>query len=332
MKAVRYHEHGGPEVLRVEQVADPQPGPGEVLLKVRAAGLNRLDVFLRQGFRFPEFSLPHIGGFDFAGEVVAVGPACRSAKVGDAVMAKARVYDQWDPHRLVLLGINRPGGFAEFVLLPESNAYPKPTDYSFEEAAAFPCVYITAYQGLLNKADLRAGQVVLVHGGGGGAGMAAVQVAKLAGAVVIATVGSERKVERARQLGADLVLNYKTQDVAAEVLAFTEGRGVEVIYDPVWGATYETNLRVAAFRARWIVLGMVGGTKSGVHAWSLMEKEITLHGLVEFHASDEEVNAAYRLARFVRPVIDRVWPLEQLADAHRQMEGGEFFGKMVIRP
>jgi NADPH:quinone reductase-like Zn-dependent oxidoreductase len=332
MKVVRFHQMGGPEVLQLEELPDPIPGSGEVLLKVRAAGLNRLDVFLRMGFQFPEFSLPHIGGFDFAGEVAALGPGCRSAKVGGAVMAKCRLYDATQPQRLVLLGINRPGAFAEYVVLPEANCYPKPSEYSFEEAAAFPCVYITASQGLLTKANMRAGEVVLVHGASGGAGMAAVQVAKLAGAMVIATAGSDAKLARVRELGADAAVNYRTQDVAAEVHKLTDGRGADVIYDPIWAATYETNVRAAGFRARWIVLGMVGGVKATAHPWVLMEKEITLHGLVEFYATNEEVDRAYRLSRYVRPVIDRVWPLEQLADAHRQMESGDFFGKIVVRP
>lgn len=336
MKAVRYHQTGPVDVLRYEEVPDPVPGPGEAIVRVKAAALNRLDVFLRAGAAsMPGFKLPHIGGFDIAGEIVAVGPEVEAARVGQAVVVHARVTGPKARGKLDLIGTSRPGGFAEYVLAPADRLAPKPAHYSFEEAAAFGCVYITAYYGLILNAAVKPGELVLVHAGGSGAGSAAVQVAKAAGATVITTVGSDEKCEKARGLlGADHAVNYRAQDFAAVVREITGGHGVDVVFDPVWGDTAARTQKCLALRGRWIVLGMVGGLKATIDAAAIMFQEATIRGIVEFYSDDAQLDGAWSLAHrgLVRPVIDQVWPLAQLADAQRQMEEGRFFGKIVVCP
>lgn len=336
MKAVRYHETGSADVLRYEDVPDPQPGPGDVVVRVKAAALNRLDIFLRSGAApMPGFKLPHIGGFDIAGEIAAVGSDVDRARIGEAVAVKARVTGPEARGRLDLIGTARPGGFAERVVVPADRLVPKPADYSFEEAAAFGCVYITAYYGLVLRAVLKPGEVVLVHAAGSGAGSAAIQVAKAHGATVIATAGSDEKCAKAGSLlGVDHAVNYRKEDFAAVVKEVTQGRGVDVAFDPIWGRTAAGTLECMASRGRWIVLGMVGGLQATIDAAKLIFQEVTMSGIVEFYADDAEIDATWTLARRgqVRPVIDKVWPLAQLADAQRQMERGDFFGKIVVVP
>ncbi|MCK6457240.1 MAG: zinc-binding dehydrogenase [Phycisphaerae bacterium] len=336
MKAVRFHQTGKPDVLKLETLPDPVPEHGELVIRVRAAAMNRMDVFLRSGSSsMPGFSMPHTGGFDVAGDVAAVGPDGDKSLVGRAVMVKARVTGPAATGKLDIIGITRPGGFAEFVRVPANAILPKPAHYSYDEAAAYPCVYITAVYGLVYAARLKPGETVLVHGGSSGAGMAAAQVAKVAGARVITTVGSPEKVEMAKSLlGADLVLNHRTDDPVAKIRDFTSGRGVDVVFDPVWGSSVARTIECLNWRARWIVLGMVGGLTAEVNVLKIMFREVTVRGIVEFLASEDQINATLALAHQnrVRPIIDRVWPLEQLADAHRQMEAGQFFGKIVVRP
>jgi len=336
MKAIRYHQTGPVDVLRCEDLPDPAPGAGEVVVRVKAAALNRLDVFLRSGAAaMPGFKLPHVGGFDIAGEVAAVGPGVDPACVGQAVAVNARLTGPQARGKLDIIGISRPGGFAEQVLTPAHQLTPKPAGYSFEEAAAFGCVYLTAYCGLVVKAALKPGEVVLVHAGGSGAGTAAIQVAKAAGATVITTVGSAEKCAKARELlRADHAVNYRERDFREVVKEVTGGRGVDVVFDPVWGDTAAKTLEVLGYRSRWVVLGMVGGLTCTIDVAKLMFKEASIIGLVEFYAEEAEIAGAWTLAHrgLVRPIIDRVWPLERLADAQRQMEEGRFFGKIVVVP
>lgn len=336
MKAARFHKTGSPEVIQIEETVRPDPGPGEVVVKVRAAALNRMDVFLRSGqITMPGFSLPHTGGFDIAGDIDAVGPGVDPKRRGEPVVIKARITGPTARGRLDIIGIARPGGLAEYVLAPSSATLPKPANYSYEEAAAFPCVYLTAWCGLVLRAALKPGETVLIHAGGGGAGVAAIQVAKLAGASVITTVSNPAKAAKARSLaGADHVINYRSEDLVSAVMDLTKGRGVDVVFDPVWGKTAAKTIDCFNYGGRWIVLGMVDGPTADITAAKFMFREVAIHGIVEFYATDEVFSAAMNLAYQdrLRPIIDKVWPLEKTADAHRQMESGEFFGKIVVKP
>jgi NADPH:quinone reductase-like Zn-dependent oxidoreductase len=336
MRAAQYHKTGPADVLAVEHVDTPEPGPGEVLLKVRACALNRLDVFLRSGATsMPGWTLPHIGGFDIAGEVVEVGPEVFDVEPGFEAMVKARVTGPTAMGRLDIVGIARPGGFAEFVVLPEECLAPKPEAYSWEQAAAFPCCHLTAYYGLILHAGLTVGETVLVHGAGGGAGTAACQVAKAAGARVIATVGSDDKADKARELlGVDLAINYTTDDFVKKTLEFTDGAGADLVFDPVWGKTADKTVGALGYNARWVLLGMVAGATAEITAAKIMFKEISIHGIVEFFADDSQVEQAFSLAYQdrMRPIVSKVWPLARIADAHRQMESSDVFGKIVVTP
>ncbi|HUN80452.1 MAG TPA: zinc-binding dehydrogenase, partial [Phycisphaerae bacterium] len=201
--------------------------------------------------------------------------------------------------------------------------------------AAFGCVYLTAYYGLVLQAQLKPGETILVHSGGGGAGTAAIQVAKAVGATVITTVGSEEKCEKARtRLRADHVVNYKKDDYQKVVKDVTCGRGVDVCFDPVWGETAAKTQEAMGLRSRWIVLGMVGGMNGSIEASKLLFKEITIKGIVEFYSDESQIAGAWMLAHrdLVRPIIDKTWPLAQLAEAHRQMESGDVFGKIAVVP
>lgn len=336
MKAVQFHETGPVDVLKYEEVPDPQPAAGEVVVRVKAAALNRLDVFLRSGAApMPGFKVPHIGGFDIAGEVSAVGPGVSADRIGEAVVVYPRVTGPGSSGSLDIIGIARPGGFAEQVVVPAHCLGPKPLDYSFEEAAAFGCVYLTAYYGLVLQASVKPGEVVLVHGAGGGAGSAAIQVAKAAGATVITTAGSDEKCDKAQSLlGADHVVNYRERDFRDVVRDVTCGRGVDVAFDPVWGDSTPKTQDAMGYGGRWIVLGIVGGLHASLDAAKLMFREVTLRGIVEFHADVRQIEGAWAMAhrQLVRPVIDRVWPLADLAKAQTQMEKGRFFGKIVVTP
>lgn len=336
MKAVRYHQTGGPEVLKLEDVPDPNAGHGEVVVRVRAAALNRLDVFLRSGAApMPGFRLPHTGGFDTSGDVLEVGEGVDPAWIGKAVVIDARVTGPQARGRLDIIGTARPGGFAERVLVPVQCLRAKPEAYSYEEAAAFGCVYLTAYRGLIEVARVKPGEVVLVHAGASGAGTAAIQVAKAMGATVIATMGSDEKCAKVREfLGCDHVVNYKTQDFGKVVKEVTSGKGVDVAFDPVWGETAQRTLDALALGARWIVIGMVGGLNATLTLTNLLFREIMVRGVVEFYADTDQIDKAWAMALrgVVRPVIARSRPLAELAEAHRQMERGDFVGKLVVTP
>lgn len=336
MKAARYHQTGKPDVIKLEDVPDLVPQAGEVLLRVKAAAVNRLDVFLRSGAAtMPGWAMPHIGGFDMAGVVEAVGPGVDSKHIGRECVVNARVTGPAAKGKLDIIGIARPGGFAEKVAVPMQCLAPKPVHYTWEEAAAFGCVYLTAYYGLILHARVKPGEVVLVHAAGSGAGTAAIQVAKAAGATVVTTAGSDEKCAKARDvLGADHVVNYKTTDFTKVVQDVTGGRGVDVCFDPVWGETATKTQEALGFRSRWIVLGMVGGQNASLAAATLLFKEITLRGIVEFYSDEAEIAGAWSLAhkKLVRPIIAKAWPLAQTAEAHRQMEQGDFFGKIAVVP
>lgn len=336
MKAARFHQTGPVDVIKFEDVPEPVAGEGDVIVRVKAAALNRMDTFLRGGaVKMPGFSLPHTGGFDIAGVVEAVGGGVSTDLIGREVIVNPRVTGPTSRGSLDIIGTARPGGFAEKVLAPAHRIAPKPIGYSFEEAAAFGCVYLTAYYGLCIVAGLKPGETILVHAAGSGAGSAAIQVAKACGATVITTAGSDEKCEKARSvLRADHAVNYKTADFRKTVRDVTNGRGVDAVFDPVWGDSATKTIECVARYGRWVVLGMVGGSHASIEAAKLLFQEITLRGIVEFYSDDRIIEGAWSMAHagLVRPVVDTVWPLADLAKAHRQMEEGSFFGKIVVRP
>ncbi|HZE28693.1 MAG TPA: zinc-binding dehydrogenase [Gaiellaceae bacterium] len=316
MKAIRIHEDGGPEVLRYEEAPNPEPGPGEVLVRLRAASLNHLDLWIRKGL--PSVPKPRILGADGAGfredtgERVVINPGLEHGE------------------KILVVGEHMDGTHAELVAVPEGNVYPLPGELSFEEAAAFPLVFETAYRLLVTKARLKEGEWVLLWGIGSGVATAGLAIAKALGARALVTSSSDEKLERARELGADATVNHVSGDVAAAVKEATEGKGVEVVLEHVGEATWQTSLQAARAGGRITVCGATSGPNPPATLHRIWWKQLTIYGSTM--GTREDFEAAYELvkSRRVRPVVDSVLPLEEARTAHERMEAGEQFGKIVL--
>ena len=339
MKAIRFHEFGGPEVLHYEDAAEPKPGPGEVLIALRAAALNHLDLFVRTG-GVPKTPLPHIGGADGAGVVAANGAGATKYASGSRVFfdpglsdgtcdycarGEHSLCDRWE-----ILGEHRDGTFAQAVVIPEVNLRPIPEGMSFEEAAAFPLVFLTAWRMVVTKARVRPGDTVLILGIGGGVAIAALQIAKHSGARVFVTSGSDAKLERARQLGADVLINHKTSDFSKEVWTATAKRGVDIVIDDVGAATWPGSIRALAKGGRLVTCGATSGPKPDEDIRRIFSKQITIYGSTMGSRHDWEQVSRLLAAGALKPVIDATFPLEEAAAAQQRMERAEQFGKLVL--
>ncbi len=339
MKAVRFHQHGGPEVLRYEEVPTPAPRPGEVLIGLRAAALNHLDLFVRTG-QTPGVALPHIGGADGAGVVLANGTGAARHPVGSRVFfdpglsdgtcdycarGEHSLCDRWE-----ILGEHRDGTFAQAVVMPEVNLRPIPGELSFEEAAAFPLVFLTAWRMLMTKARVMPGESVLILGIGGGVALAALQIAKHVGARVFVTSSSAEKLERALALGADVLINHQETDFSREVWRITEKRGIDVIVDNVGAATWDRSIRALAKGGRLVTCGATSGPKPDEDLRRIFVKQVTIYGSTMGTRHDWEQLNRLLAAKTLRPIVDRIFPLEQAAQAQTLMEDHGQFGKIVL--
>jgi NADPH:quinone reductase-like Zn-dependent oxidoreductase len=317
MKAIRIHEDGGPEVLRYEDAPDPEPGPGEVLVRLRAASLNHLDLWIRKGL--PSVPKPRILGADGAGiredtgERVVINPGIEHGE------------------KIMVIGEHMDGTHAELVAVPEGNVYPLSDEISFEEAAAFPLVFETAYRLLVTKAQLRRGEWVLLWGIGSGVASAGLSTAKALGANALVTSSSDEKLERARELGADATVNHASGDVREAVAEATGGRGVEVVLEHVGEATWQSSLQAARAGGRIVVCGATTGPNPPAALHRIWWKQLTIYGSTM--GTREDFAGAFELVRSgrARPVIDQVFPLEEARAAHERMERGDQFGKIVLR-
>ena len=342
MKAIVYAEHGGPEVLRYTDVPEPVIGVGEVLVRVRACALNHLDLWLRRGIPSLKIPLPHIPGSDIAGEVARVGDGVTNVKVGDRVMLqpgiscgaceKCLAGDDNLCKSYRIFGEMVDGGCAEYVKAPAVNCVPIPEGVSFEAAAAFPLVSLTAWHMLIARAKLQPAETVLVLAAGSGVGSAAIQIAKASGAWVIATAGSDAKLARARELGADEVINHSTEKIATEVKRLTGRRGVDVVFEHVGEATWNESIRSLVPGGRLVTCGATTGYNGAIDIRYLFTRQISLLG--SFMGTLGEL---HRVLKFVfkgqlKPVIDRVYPMSEIAEAHRRLENKEQFGKAVVLP
>jgi NADPH:quinone reductase-like Zn-dependent oxidoreductase len=325
MKAIRIHEDGDPAVLRYEEAPDPQPKPGEVLIRLRASSLNRLDLWVRKGL--PSVPKPRILGADGAGTVEEVGPGVDGFARGQRVVINPGL-EHGD--RISVLGEHMDGTHAELIAVPATNVYPLPDQLSFEEAAAFPLVFETAYRMLVTRTGLREGEWVFVWGAGSGVGSAALAVAKALGARVIATSSSDEKLARARQLGADAAVNHARDDVVASVKEATDGAGVDVVVEHVGEATWKTSLQVARTGGRIAVCGATTGPNPPAQLHRIWWKQLTIAGSTMGTRADFE--AVYELVkeRRAKPAIDSVFPLADARAAHERMETGDHFGKIVL--
>ena len=325
MKAIRIHEDGGPEVLRYEDVPDPATGPGEVLVRLRAASLNHLDVWVRKGL--PSVPKPRILGADGAGIVEALGPGATGPDPGERVVINPSIVHHG---RISIIGEHSDGTHAELIAVPATNVYPLAESLSFEEGAAFPLVFLTAYRMLATKAGLRAGEWVLVWGIGGGVGMAAFQVAKALGAKLIVTSSSDDKLASAAELGADVTVNHETGDVKVAVREATDGHGADVVVEHVGDATWRASLDAAAQNGRIVVCGATSGPNPPAALHRVWWKELQVLG--SSMGSREDFEAVYGLVASgkAKVLVDRVFPLAESRAAHERLEAAEQLGKIVL--
>jgi NADPH2:quinone reductase len=326
MQAILLDGYGGPEVMRLGGAERPRPGAGQIVIRVVATSVNRPDIIQRQGNYPPPPGESPILGLEAAGTVEALGADVSGFAPGERVTA--------------LLG---GGGYAEFAVAHAGCVMRVPDSMSFEEAACVPETYITAYLNLFMTAGLADGETVLLHGGGGGVNTAAIQLCKcLAPASRILVTASERKLERVAALGAHKVIDYRHEDFADAVLEDTQGRGADVILDHIGAAYLERNLKALAVGGRLALIGVMGGAKAEIHLGRLMVKRQHLIGSVlrprsvaekaAIIAEFERAVMPHFAARRIVPLIDRVYPLAEAADAHRAMEASAHFGKLVLRP
>jgi zinc-binding alcohol dehydrogenase/oxidoreductase len=323
MKAVRIHEDGGPEVLRYEDAPDPEPGPGEVLVRLAAASLNHLDLWVRKGL--PSAPKPRILGADGAGVVAGLGEGVAGFEVGQRVVINPGLEDGTAIH---VIGEHTEGTHAELCVVPATNVFLLDDGLSFEEAAAFPLVFLTAYRMLVTRAKLGEGEWVLVWGIGGGVATAALQIAKALGARVIVTSSSDDKLERALGLGADAAVNHATGDVAGAVKKAT-GEGAHVVVETVGEATWKRSLDAVRTAGRIVVCGATTGPNPPAALHRLWWKQLDILGSTMGRREDFE--GAYDLvAAGAKPVIDSVFPLAEARAAHERLEAGEQFGKILL--
>jgi putative PIG3 family NAD(P)H quinone oxidoreductase len=321
MKAIVFDQPGGAEVLRYADAPDPEPAAGELLVRVRATAVNRADLLQRRGGYAPPPGASPILGLELAGEVVRPAGGWQA---GDRVMA-------------VVTG----GGYAELAAVPAGMAMRVPEGMPFERAAAIPEAFLTAYLNLFTLGDLQAGEVALIHAGASGVGSAAIQLARAAGARVIATAGAEQKLALCRELGAELAIDYKAEPFAERVLAASGGRGADVVLDFVGAPYWEGNMAALAPYGRLMLIGFLGGSRGQLDLGAIMGKSLTVRGTtlrrtpLDRKIALAQAFAAFALPRFergeLRPVVDTVLPLAQAAEAHRLLEANRNAGKVVLR-
>lgn len=342
MKAVRFHQHGDATVLRYEDAPLPEVGPHEVRVAVKAVALNHLDIWVRKGWPGLKLPLPHTLGSDIAGVLHEVGTEVRDLRVGQEVVVnpglscgsceRCLLGEDNLCRQYQIVGEHRPGGYAQYVTVPRQNVLPKPARLSFEEAACLPLTFLTSWTMLVRRAQLRPGETVLVQAAGSGVGSAAVQIARLLGATVIATASSPEKLERARQLGAHFLINYREKDFVEEVKALTQRRGVDVVFEHVGGDTFEKSIACLPYGGRLVTCGATSGHDASIDLRVLFYKRISLLGSTMGSKGD-----LFRILKLVedgllKPVLDRVLPLEKAAEAHGLLENRAQFGNVVLTP
>ncbi len=345
MKALCFYEHGELDVLRYDDVPDPEPGPGQVLVRVRACALNHLDVFVRQGWPGLRLEMPHWTGADAAGEVVALGEGGTGWEVGQRVVVDPGIsppgeedeFTRRGEHSLspgyVILGEQIRGGQAEYVAVPAANLMPIPEGWDFPQAAAPLLASLTAWRMLIHRARLRAGESVLIVGAGGGVNSMAIQIAKLAGATVYALTSTEEKMEQARELGADVVLNYREDPRWSKALyKMTSRRGVDVVVDNVGKATLAQSMRAVARGGRIVIVGNTSGPQAEIDVRFIFGKQISIIGSTMGTHQDFRDVMGLVWAGKLRPVVDRVMPLSEGKAAFEILERGKQFGKIVLVP
>jgi NADPH:quinone reductase-like Zn-dependent oxidoreductase len=340
MKAIVFDQHGGPEVLRYTDAPEPEVRSGEVLVRVRACALNRLDLWVRGGLPGVPIPLPHIPGSDVAGVIARIGPNVTTVMPGQRVLLAPGVtcgkcaaclagHDNRCP-QFTNLGYLIDGGCAEFVRCPETNCFSCPENLSFGHAAAVPLVFQTAWHMLLTRAQLQHGEEVLILGAGSGVGSAAIQIGKMLGCRIIATAGNEAKLAKAKEFGADEVINHKSQRIRDEVRRLTGKRGVDVVFEHVGTATWDDSVASLARGGRLVTCGATTGYDAKIDLRFLFSRQLSILG--SYMGTKSELATVLKLvsAGRLKPVLDRTFPLQDCAAAHAYLEKGEQFGKVVL--
>lgn len=342
MKAVIFKEHGDPnQLLYRTDVPEPQIGPEEVLLRVRACALNHLDIWTRQGIPGITIPLPHILGCDIAGEVEQIGTNVKGISKGLRVVVAPGIscghckwcHAGWDSlcDQYKILGSQIDGGYAEFVKVPAQNLIPITDRFSWKEWASCPLVFLTAWHMLVTRAELKKGETVLIQAGGSGVGIAAIQIAKkLIEARVITTVGSDEKIERAKVLGADEVINYTKTDFAKKARELTEGQGVHVVLEHIGAETFEKSLTALAKKGRLVTCGVTSGGSAKIDLRFLFVRQHSIFG--SYMGGRNELNEVLGFIKQgrLKPIVDTIFPLEEARQAHKRMLDRKNFGKIVL--
>jgi NADPH:quinone reductase-like Zn-dependent oxidoreductase len=340
MKAIRFHQFGGPEVLKYEDVPEPAPGEDRVLVRVRACALNHLDLWIRKGL--PGVKLPHINGSDIAGEVAQVGSSVNDLAPGTRVLLSPMVFcnhcqfcvagQQNLCRQFSVLGSYVDGGNAEYIAVPRVNVIPIPDRLRFEEAASVPLVFVTAWHMLVTRAQIRPGQTVLVLGGSSGVGIAAIQIAKFFHATVIATAGDDRKLEKARELGADYTINHYQQKISDEVRRITAKAGVDIVFEHVGQATWSESIKSLRQGGTLVTCGATTGYEASVDLRVLFAKQLSLLGSYMGTMGELYAVLNHVFSGALKPVVDRTFPLHDAAEAHEYLQSSKMFGKVVLQP
>ncbi|MCF7797095.1 MAG: zinc-binding dehydrogenase [Lentisphaeria bacterium] len=340
MQALRYHQFGGPEVLKLETLPDPDVSPDSVLVRMKATALNHLDIWVREGIPGLPIHLPHVPGSDGAGVVVAVGKNVSQWRVGDEVVIQPGTFcGQCDACKrgqedlcpeYGILGETSPGVMQTLKNYDPVNLGPKPTDLTWEESAALPLAYLTAWNMVMNRAELKAGETVLVQGASSGVGMAAIQIAKYIGATVIATARTAEKRRAAGMVGAHHTLDSADPKMYKEVKSLTRGQGADVVVEHVGQATWQNSLRSLGFAGRLVTCGATTGPVAEVEIRHIFSKRLSILGSTMGSVAD--FNAVLSLAEkgVLKPWIDRVFPLSEGSAAHEYLVSAHEFGKVVI--
>jgi NADPH:quinone reductase-like Zn-dependent oxidoreductase len=340
MKAIFFRKHGGNEVLEYGDWPEPEPGPGEVRIAIRASAMNHLDLFVRDGI--PGVPLPMIPGADGAGVVDRLGPGVEGISIGDRVLIQPGLFcaacefclggEQSQCVRYGIVGEHAPGTFAEKAVVPARNVFPIPAGMGFPEAAAFPLVHQTAWRMIVTRAAVRPGETVLVHGAGGGIGGAAVDIALLCGARVFASTSGDEKVRLVTAQGAEIVLDYKRQDVGKEIRSITKKRGVDVVVDCVGEATWMTSLQAAAKGGRIVTCGATSGPNPREEIRLVFWKQLSILGSTMANDSEFRVLLSAVAAGRLRPRIDATFPLSRAVEGYVRLEQGLQHGKIILVP
>ena len=340
MKAVRYHEFGGPEVLKYEDAPDPVLRKDQVLVRVKACALNHLDLWCRKGL--PGIKLPHINGSDVAGDVAEVGEYIKGLSTGQRVLLAPMVFcnhcefcvsgRQSFCREFTVLGNLVDGGNAEYIAVPQVNVIPIPNDLTYDEAASVPLVFLTAWHMLVGRCQIQPGDFVLVWGASSGVGSAAIQIAKLFNAKVIATAGNEAKLEQARELGADYTIDHYKQTVSDEVKKITTKRGVDIVFEHVGKASWQESMKSMKAGGKLVTCGATTGPEASFDLRVLFAKQLSFLGSYMGYMGELHEVLKHVFSGRLKPVVDKTFPLREARAAHERLEKSEMFGKVVLNP